>query len=39
MKLAMSTKTSVEYYLNQTLFELEEWIDVAIEIQKEEKEG
>jgi hypothetical protein len=39
MKLAMSTKTSMEYYLHQTFFELEEWIDVALEIQKEEKEG
>jgi hypothetical protein len=39
MKLAMSTKTSMEYYLNQPFFELEEWIDVALEIQKEKKEG
>lgn len=39
MKLAMYTKTSMEYYLNQTFSELEEWVDVALEIHKEEKEG
>lgn len=35
----MATKTSVEYYLRQTFAELAEWIEVALEIQKEEAEG
>lgn len=38
LRLAMATTTSVEYYLGQTFSEIDEWIDVVHEIQKEEAE-
>lgn len=38
MKVAMATKTSVDFYLNQPFLDLVEWIDIVRDIQKESNE-